>query len=119
MDITERRFKIVIDQQKKHMARICNLYRERVKSIKTLLFFIVSVGLLSGGTVLTTRKKSQKLCHIIFNSNSSFHETSHKKKHLKIIKVFLKVHIFKWKRSNKVYTLSIYIVPNLSTYNQI
>lgn len=39
-----------------------------------------------------------------------------KKKHLKIIKVFLKVHIFKWKRSNKIY---IYIVPNLSTYNQI
>ena len=35
---------------KKHMARVSDLYRERVRSIKTVLFFIVSVSLLSGET---------------------------------------------------------------------
>ena len=44
----------VIDQQKKHMARVCNLYRERVRSIKTVLFFIVGMRSLSGETVPTT-----------------------------------------------------------------
>ena len=38
---------------KKHMARVSDLYRERVRSIKTVLFFIVSVSLLSGETVPT------------------------------------------------------------------
>ena len=38
---------------KKHMARVSALYRERVKSVKTVLFFIVSVSLLSVETVLT------------------------------------------------------------------
>ena len=35
------------------MARVSDLYRERVRSIKTVLFFIVSVSLLSGETVPT------------------------------------------------------------------
>ena len=39
---------------KKHMARVSDLYRERVRSIKTVLFFIVSVSLLSGETVPTS-----------------------------------------------------------------
>ena len=38
---------------KKHMARVSDLYRERVRSIKTVLFFIVSVSLLTGETVPT------------------------------------------------------------------
>ena len=38
---------------KKHMARVSDLYRERVRSIKTVLFFIVSASLLSGETVPT------------------------------------------------------------------
>ena len=33
------------------MARVSDLYRERVRSIKTVLFFIVSVSLLSGEAV--------------------------------------------------------------------
>ena len=32
----------MIDQHKKHMARVCNLYQERVTSIKTVLFLIVA-----------------------------------------------------------------------------
>ena len=40
---------------KKHMARVSDLYRERVRSIKTVMFFIVSVSLLSGETVPTRR----------------------------------------------------------------
>ena len=47
-------FQQVIDQHKKNMARICNLYRERFRSIKTVLFLIiVSVSLSSGQTVPT------------------------------------------------------------------
>ena len=38
---------------KKHMARISDFYRERFRSIKTVLFFIVSVSLLSGEAVPT------------------------------------------------------------------
>ena len=38
---------------KKHMARVSDLYRERFRSIKTVLFFIVSVSLLSGEAVPT------------------------------------------------------------------
>ena len=38
---------------KKHMGRVSDLYREKVRSIKTVLFFIVSVSLLSGETVPT------------------------------------------------------------------
>ena len=53
MDIIGCRFQEVIDQQKKHMRRVSNVYRERVRSIKTVLFFIVSVSLLSGETVPT------------------------------------------------------------------
>ena len=42
------------DQHKKYMVRVCNLYQERVTSIKTVLFLIVaSVILLPGETVLT------------------------------------------------------------------
>ena len=46
-------------QKKKHMARVCDLHRERVKSIKTVLFFIVSVSLLSGETVPTKWRPCQ------------------------------------------------------------
>ena len=53
MDIIGCRFQEVMYQQKKHMARVSDLYRERVRSIKTVLFFIVSVSLLSGETVPT------------------------------------------------------------------
>ena len=38
---------------KKHMARVSNLYGERFRSIKTVLFFIVSVSLLCGEAVPT------------------------------------------------------------------
>ena len=38
---------------KKHIARVSDLYRERFRSIKTVLFFIVSVSLLSGEAVPT------------------------------------------------------------------
>ena len=38
---------------KKHMARVSDLYRERFRSIKTVLFFIVSASLLSGEAVPT------------------------------------------------------------------
>ena len=53
MDIIGCRFQEVMYQQKKHMARVSDLYRERVRSIKTVLFSIVSVSLLSGETVPT------------------------------------------------------------------
>ena len=43
---------------KKHMARVSDLYRERFRSIKTVLFFIVSVSLLSGEAVPTTSRVS-------------------------------------------------------------
>ena len=58
MDTIGCRFQEVMYQQKKHMARVSDLYRERVRSIKTVLFFIVSVSLLSGEAVPTvlTRK---------------------------------------------------------------
>ena len=58
MDIIGCRFQEVMYQQKKHMARVSDLYRERFRSIKTVLFFIVSVSLLSGEAVPTvlTRK---------------------------------------------------------------
>ena len=44
---------------KKHMARVSDLYRERVRSIKTVLFFIVSVSLLSGEAVPTKWRPCQ------------------------------------------------------------
>ena len=44
---------------KKHMARVSGLYRERVRSIKTVLFFIVSVSLLSGEAVPTKWRPCQ------------------------------------------------------------
>ena len=47
---------------KKHMARVSDLYREGVRSIKTVLFFIVSVSLLSGETVPT--KKTSWWCNV-------------------------------------------------------
>ena len=53
MDIIGCRFEEVMDQKKKHMARVSDLYRERERSIKTVLFFIVSASLLSGETVPT------------------------------------------------------------------
>ena len=53
MDIIGCRFQEVMDQQKKDPARVSDLYRERFRSIKTVLFFIVSVSLLSGEAVPT------------------------------------------------------------------
>ena len=47
---------------KKHMARVSDLYREGVRSIKTVLFFIVSVSLLSGERVPT--KKTSWWCNV-------------------------------------------------------
>ena len=41
------------------MARVSDLYRERVRSIKTVLFFIVSMSLLSGETVPTKWRPCQ------------------------------------------------------------
>ena len=58
MDIIGCRFQEVMYQQKKHMAKASDLYRERIRSIKTVLFFIVSVSLLSGETVPTTERLS-------------------------------------------------------------
>ena len=57
MDIIGCRFQEVIDQQKKHMRRVSNVYRERVRGIKTVLFFIGS--LLSGETVPTKWRPCQ------------------------------------------------------------
>ena len=52
-------FQEVIYQHKKHIG-VCNLYRERVKSIKTGLFFIEArVSLSSEKTVLTKRRPCQ------------------------------------------------------------
>ena len=59
MDIIGCRFQEVMYQQKKHMARVSDLYRERVRSIKTVLFFIVSVSLLSGEAVPTKWRPCQ------------------------------------------------------------
>ena len=50
MDIIGCRFQEVMYQRKKAHGE-SDLYRERVRSIKTVLFFIVSVSLLSGKTV--------------------------------------------------------------------
>ena len=44
---------------KKHTARVSDLYRERVKCVKTVLFFIVSVSLPSVETVLTKWRPCQ------------------------------------------------------------
>ena len=41
------------------MARVNDLYRERFRSIKTVLFFIVSVSLLSGEAVPTKWRPCQ------------------------------------------------------------
>ena len=53
-------FQKVIYQHKKHMERVCNLYRERDRSIKIVLFLIVgSVSLSSGETVPTKWRPCQ------------------------------------------------------------
>ena len=54
-------FQQVIDQDKKHMARVCNRQRERVRSIKTVPFLIERdrVGLSSGETVPTKWRTCQ------------------------------------------------------------
>ena len=44
---------MMYQQKKRHMARVSDLYGERFRSIKTVLFFIVSVSLLSGEAVPT------------------------------------------------------------------
>ena len=51
MGIIGCRFHEVIDQQKSTWREFGNLYSERVRSIKTVLFFIVNVSLLSRETV--------------------------------------------------------------------
>ena len=45
----------VLNQRKQHMARVCNLYRERVRSNKTVLFLIVASMSLSSGETLPTK----------------------------------------------------------------
>ena len=53
-------FQKVIYQHRKHMERVCNLYRERDRSIKIVLFLIVgSVSLSSGETVPTKWRPCQ------------------------------------------------------------
>ena len=54
----------VMDQQKKAHGKSCNLYLERVRSIKTVLFFIVSMSLLSGETVPTCINNNFSLRHL-------------------------------------------------------
>ena len=50
----------MICQHKKHMERVCNLYRERDRGIKIVLFLIVgSVSLSSGETVPTKWRPCQ------------------------------------------------------------
>ena len=56
MDIIGCRFQEVMYQQTKHMARVNDLYRERVS-----MFFIVTVSLLSGETVPTKNLKFKNL----------------------------------------------------------
>ena len=69
-------FQEVIDQHKKHMARVCTLYRERVTSIKTVLFLIVvSVRLSSGETVPTKWRAYQ---HEIMNTTAATDENQEK-----------------------------------------
>ena len=46
-------FQKVIYQNKKHMAGVCNLYQERVRRIKTVLFLIIASMTLTGETVPT------------------------------------------------------------------
>ena len=59
MDIIGCRFQEVMYQQKRHMARVSDLHRERVRSIKTVLFLIMSVSLLVGETVPTKWRPCQ------------------------------------------------------------
>ena len=46
-------FQKVIYQNKTHMAGVCNLYQERVRRIKTVLFLIIASMTLTGKTVPT------------------------------------------------------------------
>ena len=48
-------FQKVIYQHKKNMARVCNLYRERDRSIKIVLFLIVGSESLSSGETVPTK----------------------------------------------------------------
>ena len=59
MDIIGYRFQEGIDQQKSTWRELVIFYGERVRSIKTVLFFIVSVSLLSGETVPTKWRPCQ------------------------------------------------------------
>ena len=68
MDIIGCHFKKCSISEKKHMVGVCNLYRERIKSIKTVLFFIVRVSLLSRETVLTSYWTLLSL-HSVISSN--------------------------------------------------
>ena len=70
MDIIGCHFKKCLISEKKHMVRVCNLYRERIRSIKTVLFFIVRVSLLheSRETVLTSYWTLLSL-HSVISSN--------------------------------------------------
>ena len=68
MDIIGCHFKKCLISEKMHMARVCNLYPERIRSIKTVLFFIVRVSLLSKETVLTSYWTLLSL-HSVISSN--------------------------------------------------
>ena len=64
MDIIGYRFQEGIDQQKSTWRELVIFYGERVRSIKTVLFFIVSVSLLSGETVPTVASVENDPCFI-------------------------------------------------------
>ena len=60
------------------MTRVSDLHRERVRSIKTVLLFIVSVSLLSGETVPT--HPSNNLTNINLSVQQFLDQTDREKK---------------------------------------
>ena len=70
-------FQEVIDQCKRHMARVCNLYRERVTGIKTVLFLIVASASLSSGETVPTKWRAYQ--HEIMTTTAATDENQEKK----------------------------------------
>ena len=70
-----------------HVARVCNLYQERVTSIKTVLFLIVaSVSLSSGETVKTKwRAYQHKITTTTAATDKTQEQTIHNK--LKVLQL--------------------------------
>ena len=69
-------FQEVIDQHKKHMARVCNLHRERVTSTKTVLFLIVASVSLSPGETVPTKCRAYQ--HEIMTTTETTDENQEK-----------------------------------------